>query len=107
MYLIRIQTNKNFHKDTCNKSKKVSKGQEPIQSSTTPVPRYQMGKSQNHTKHHKQEPKDGLGVSGYNVRPPPPKKRRSSSEDPDEMIMRHFIWIFAFCQSARLLVSGL
>ena len=38
-------------------SKKDSKDQELIQSSTTPVPGYQMGKKQNDNKHHKQEPR--------------------------------------------------
>ena len=37
-------------------SKKDSKDQESIQSSTTSVPGYKMGKLQNHNKHHKQEP---------------------------------------------------
>ena len=34
---------------------KGSKDQESIQSSTTPVPGYQMGKKQNRNKHNKQE----------------------------------------------------
>ena len=38
------------------KSKKDSKGQKTIQSSTTPVPGYKMEKYQNNNKHHKQEP---------------------------------------------------
>ena len=38
-------------------SKKDSKDQELMQSSTTPVPGYQMGKWQNHNKHHKLEPR--------------------------------------------------
>ena len=38
-------------------SRKDSKDQESIQSSITPVPGYQMGKYQNHNKHHKQEPR--------------------------------------------------
>ena len=37
----------------CNKRKKDSKDQESIQSSTTPVPGYQMGKLQNHNRQHK------------------------------------------------------
>ena len=37
--------------------KKDSKDQGSIQSSTTPVPGYQMEKLQNHNKHHKQEPR--------------------------------------------------
>ena len=38
-------------------SKKDSKDQESIQSSTTSVPGYQMGKKQNQNKHHKQQPR--------------------------------------------------
>ena len=39
------------------KSKKESKNQESIQSSTTPFPGYQMGKYQNRNKNHTQEPR--------------------------------------------------
>ena len=38
-------------------SKKDSKDQESIQSSTTPVSGYQIEKQQHHNKHHKQEPR--------------------------------------------------
>ena len=39
-----------------SQSKKDSKYQESIQSSTTPVSGYQIGKEQDHSKQHKQEP---------------------------------------------------
>ena len=48
-----------------DKSKNNSKDQESKQSSTTPVLGYQMGKKQNHSKHHKQGTK---GQSMTNTR---------------------------------------
>ena len=50
-----------LHLNNANSSdteiKKDSKDQDSIQTSTTPFPGYQMGKQQNHNKHHKQEPR--------------------------------------------------